>query len=121
MLRPRAKRLTDFIDKGRPYLAEAVEYDADAVAKHLSSDDARAHLRAVREMCAAADPFTAAALEPALRELASARGVKAGVLIHPTRVAVTGRAESPGIFEVLELLGRDRAIARIDHALDLPR
>jgi glutamyl-tRNA synthetase len=43
--------------------------------------------------------------------------VKAGVLIHPTRVAVTGRAESPGIFEVLELLGRDRALARMTRAL----
>jgi glutamyl/glutaminyl-tRNA synthetase len=43
--------------------------------------------------------------------------VKAGALIHPTRVAVTGRAESPGIFEVLALLGRDRVVARIDACL----
>jgi glutamyl-tRNA synthetase len=94
-----------------------VDYDADAVTKHLSSPDARAHLAAVRELCAAAEPFTAAALEPGLRALAAARGVKAGVLIHPTRVAVTGRAESPGIFEVLELLGRDRVLARMAGAL----
>jgi glutamyl-tRNA synthetase len=117
LLRPRAKRLTDFVDKGRPFLVDVVDYDADAVAKHLSSDQARGHLAAIREMCAATEPFTAAALEPALRALAAARGAKAGVLIHPTRVAVTGRAESPGIFEVLELLGRDQALARIDRAL----
>jgi len=121
LLRPRAKRLTDFIDKGRPFLAEAVEYDADAVAKHLSSDEARGHLAAIRELCVATEPFTAAALDPALRSLAAARGAKAGVLIHPTRVAVTGRAESPGIFEVLELLGRDRVLARIDRALAFRR
>jgi len=121
LLRPRAKRLTDFVDKGRPFLAEAVEYDADAVAKHLTSGEARGHLAAVRELCAATEPFTAAALEPALRGLAAARAAKAGALIHPTRVAVTGRAESPGIFEVLELLGCDRVLARIDRALALPR
>ena len=117
MLRPRAKRLTDFVEKGRPFLVDDVEYDAEAVKKHLSSADALAHLAAVRDTCAAAGDFTAAALEPAIRALAEARGVKAGVLIHPTRVAVVGRAESPGIFEVLELLGRERALARMDLAL----
>jgi glutamyl-tRNA synthetase len=117
LLRPRAKRLTDFVEKGRPFLVDTVDYDADAVQKHLSSPDALAHLAAVRKLCAAAEPFTAVVLEPGLRALAAARGAKAGVLIHPTRVAVTGRAESPGIFEVLELLGRDRALARIDACL----
>ena len=121
LLRPRAKRLTDFVEKGRPFLIDEVEYDADAVKKHLSSPDALAHLAAVRDTCAAAEAFTAAALEPAIRALADARGVKAGVLIHPTRVAVVGRAESPGIFEVLELLGRERAIARMDRALQNTR
>ena len=117
LLRPRAKRLTDFVEKGRPFLVDEVEYDADAVKKHLSSPEALAHLAAVRDTCAASEAFTAAALEPAIRALADARGVKAGVLIHPTRVAVVGRAESPGIFAVLELLGRERALARMSAAL----
>ena len=117
LLRPRAKRLTDFVDKGRPFLVDEVEYDAAAVKKHLLSAEALVHLAAVRDVCASAEAFTAAALEPAIRALAEGRGVKAGVLIHPTRVAVVGRAESPGIFEVLELLGRDRALARMDVAL----
>jgi len=117
LLRPRAKRLTDFVEKGRPFLADDLEYDADAVKKHLSSADALAHLAAVRDACAAAPAFTAAVLEPAIRALAGERGVKAGVLIHPTRVAVVGRAESPGIFEVLELLGRERALDRMTRAL----
>jgi len=120
LLRPRAKRLTDFVEKGRPFLVDAVEYDADAVKKHLSTPEALAHLAAVRDTCAAAAAFTAAALEPAIRALAESRGVKAGVLIHPTRVAVVVRAESPGIFEVLELLGRERALARMDHAVRRP-
>jgi glutamyl-tRNA synthetase len=117
LLRPRARRLTDFVEKGRPFLVDELEYDAEAVKKHLSSLEALAHLAAVREACAAEAEFSAAALESATRALAEARGVKAGVLIHPTRVAVVGRAESPGIFEVLELLGRERALARMAHAL----
>ncbi len=117
LLRPRAKRLTDFVEKGRPFFVDEVEYDAEAVRKHLSAAETLAHLAAVREACAAAPEFTAAALEAAIRALADTRGVKAGVLIHPTRVAVVGRAESPGIFEVLELLGRDRTLARMTHAL----
>ncbi|MCU0252779.1 MAG: glutamate--tRNA ligase [Vicinamibacterales bacterium] len=121
LLRPRAKRLTDFVEKGRPFLVDEVEYDADAVKKHLSSPEALAHLAAVRDTCAASEAFTAAALEPAIRALADARGVKAGVLIHPTRVAVVGRAESPGIFEVLELLGRERALDRMTRALQAVR
>jgi glutamyl-tRNA synthetase len=117
LLRPRAKRLTDFVEKGRPFLVDDLEYDGDAVRKYLSAPEALAHLAAVRDTCAGAAEFTAAALEPAIRALAAARGVKAGVLIHPTRVAIVGRAESPGIFEVLELLGRERVRARIVGAL----
>jgi glutamyl-tRNA synthetase len=58
--------------------------------------------------------WTEAALEKCLRDLAEARGVKAAMLIHGTRLAVTGRMVSPGLFEMLVLLGRDRVIARLD-------
>ena len=49
----------------------------------------------------------------AVRATAETRGIKAGVLIHATRVAVTGRAVSPGIFDVLELIGRERVLNRL--------
>ena len=51
-----------------------------------------------------------------MRELAEARGLKAAALIHATRVAVTGKATSPGLFEVLELLGRERTARRLEAA-----
>jgi glutamyl/glutaminyl-tRNA synthetase len=54
-----------------------------------------------------------------LRRLAEERGAKAAALIHATRVAVMGRAVSPGLFEVLELLGRDRTTARLRGAMEL--
>jgi glutamyl-tRNA synthetase len=59
------------------------------------------------------EPFDAATLESALRSLAEARGIKAATLIHATRVAVTGQAVSPSLFDVLELTGRDRVLARL--------
>jgi len=117
MLRPRAKRLTEFVDKGRFFLDDAVQVDAAAVQQHLSTPESLAHLRAVRDLFAAAEPFDATTLDGALRALAVTRGAKAAALIHPTRVAVTGQSASPGIFEVLELLGRGRVLARIDACL----
>jgi glutamyl-tRNA synthetase len=53
-------------------------------------------------------------VESAVRGTAAERGVKAGVLIHATRVALTGRTASPGIFEVLVLLGRERSVERLE-------
>ena len=68
----------------------------------------------LRRDLAAAEPFNEATLEATLRNTATALGIKAGALIHATRVAVTGRTTSPGIFEVLALLGRETTLARLD-------
>ncbi len=114
LLKPRARRLTDFVEKGRPYFADVVDFDPEAVKKHLAAAGTADHLDALRSMFASAPAFDAAGLEAALRTLAEKRGVKAGVLIHATRVAVTGQAVSPGLFDVLELLGRERIVARIE-------
>jgi glutamyl-tRNA synthetase len=61
--------------------------------------------------------WDAPALEHALRDLAAASGVAAGKLIHPLRVALTGQAVSPGIFDVASLLGRERTLSRMQDAI----
>ena len=116
LIRPRAHRLGDFVEIGRPLFQDEVDFDADAVKKHLSSPDLGAHLAAFREELARLEAFDEAALETTLRNFARARGLKAGTLIHAVRVAATGRAVSPGLFEVLALLGRARTTARLDRA-----
>jgi glutamyl-tRNA synthetase len=116
LLKPRVRRLTQFVDDGKPFFSAEVAYDDAAVAKHLRPSGARAHVVAIRDAFASAQPFSTAVLESVLRALAEARGVKAGVLIHVTRVAITGRTVSPGLFEVLELIGRDRVLQRLDRA-----
>ena len=91
--------------------------DAAAARKHLERPEISAPLAALRDAYAG-QPFEPAALETTLRNVADAHGVKAAALIHATRVAVTGRAVSPGLFEILELLGPERTLARLDAALE---
>ncbi len=113
LVKPRARRLADFVALIRPFVAEAIDREPAAVAKYLSPDLAP-HLAAWREELSQVAPFDAVSLEARLRDLAEARGVKPAALIHATRVAVTGQAVSPGIFDVLELMGRARVIRRLE-------
>ncbi|MDP2321046.1 MAG: glutamate--tRNA ligase [Acidobacteriota bacterium] len=114
LLRPRCKKLTEYRDQLTPFFVDPTEYDAEGIKKHLSAPEAKGHLEALTQAYGKLANWTEAALEKCLRELAEARGVKAGTLIHGTRLAMTGRMVSPGLFEMLVLLGRDRVIARLD-------
>ncbi len=113
LLKPRARKLRDFVDLVAPFLTDTVERDTAAVAKHLGDSTLVPHLAAWRARLETVDPFEPVTLESALRAVAAERGIKAGALIHATRVAVTGQAVSPGLFEVLELMGRDRVVRRL--------
>jgi glutamyl-tRNA synthetase len=117
LLKLRARSIDDIARQTLAYLIDPVSYDADAAAKHWQQPaEVRDRLAALRDRLAAAD-WDAAALEEALRHLADELGIGAGKLIHPLRVALTGAAASPGIFDVLLVLGRDRSVRRLDDAL----
>jgi glutamyl-tRNA synthetase len=118
LLRPRAKRLTDFAEQARPLLRDDVMYEQEAVDKHLGAPDLGDHIDALREALDAVSPYDEVQVEAAVRGTAAARGMKAGALIHATRVAVTGRTQSPGLFEVLVWLGRERTRARLRQLLE---
>ena len=119
LLKPRVRRLTQFVEEGAFFFRDSIDFDEAAVSRHLKTNGMREHVEALRRSIGESQPFTAEALEGTVRGLATERGVKAGVLIHATRVAVTGRANSPGLFEVVELLGRDRATARLSAVIPL--
>jgi glutamyl-tRNA synthetase len=112
LLRPRAKKLTDFPDQLRPFFEEPTSYAADAVKKHLSMPGTKEHVLALKDAYATAE-WNEASLENVLRELADQRTVKAGMLIQAARIAMTGRMVSPGLFEMLVLLGRDAVLRRL--------
>jgi len=112
VLKPRAKRLHDFADS-TPYLfADTLDFDETAVAKHLT-DDARVMLGALADALESVEPFERVGLEAAARSFADAQGVKFGAVVHPARVAMTGRSVSPGLFEIMELAGRARTLQRL--------
>jgi glutamyl-tRNA synthetase len=114
LLRPRARRLGELVDGLRPFLVRPDGYDPEGAAKHLRHDGLAGHLRALAEAVRTLAPFDETSVEQALRELADRRGVKAGVLIHATRLALTGRTASPGLFELIVLVGRPEVVGRLD-------
>ena len=75
-------------------------------------------MRALRAALAQTEPFDVTATEQALRALATERGVGAGKLIHPLRLALTGRGASPPIFDVAAVLGKERTLARLDRFIE---
>jgi glutamyl-tRNA synthetase len=118
LLKTRARTIAEIADQAEPYVRPDPAMDPAAVAKHWKNQaETKRRLSELRTLFADAADWTEATLEPAVRGLAEAEGVAAGKVIHPLRVAVTGLAASPGIFDVLGLLGRERTLERIDRAL----
>ena len=118
LLKTRARRIPDLVNLARPFLVEDLEFDTEAVAKHWLKAPAEVleQLMALRTTLEAAT-WEPESLEEVIRGYAEEISVGAGKVIHPLRVAVTGRDASPGIFEVLAFLGRVTVLARLDDAI----
>ena len=118
MLRTRARSIDSLTGNVSLYLPGEVRYEARAVRKHWKRRaQAREYLDALRRTLNGCE-WQTEPLERALRGLAQELGVGAGRLIHPLRVALTGQAVSPGIFDVLYYLGKDISLDRIGRALE---
>jgi glutamyl-tRNA synthetase len=119
LIKPRARRLDQLAEQARPFVCQNLHFDMKAVEKHLNKDPGAAtkRLQGLYETFRGAD-WTREGLEVSLRDLASQMEVGAGKLIHPLRIALTGNMASPGIFDVLYLLGRERSLSRIADAVE---
>jgi glutamyl-tRNA synthetase len=111
-LKARAHTLMELAEGARFLFAERPLHVDDAAAA-LLTPDSRALLAAVHQKLSALAEWDAASLDAAVREVAEGSGVKLGKIAQPLRAALTGRTTSPGIFDVLALLGRDESLARI--------
>jgi glutamyl-tRNA synthetase len=111
-LKARAHTLNELADGSR-FLFAARPLEMDQAAEALLTPESRQLLRSAHESLGALADWEAASLEAAIREVAEGAGVKLGKLAQPLRAALTGRTTSPGIFDVLTLLGRDESLARI--------
>ena len=114
--RERTKTLKEMAQASRFFFTDAIEFDAKAVAKHLTAD-ARSLLGTLRERLAALASWEAAAIHATIEALATERGVGLGKVAQPVRVAVSGGTVSPPIDATLALLGRERTLARLDGAV----
>lgn len=118
--KPRARTLREMAEQMEFFFVadDTLEYDADAMKKHLKGDDVEERLRELRDAFAATEPFDVATTEQALRSIAERRGVSAGKLIHPLRLALTGKGASPPVFDVAVVLGKERTLTRLDRLVN---
>ena len=114
-LRERAKTLGELVEVGRFYFERPTEYEAKAAAKLFGATGSE-RLGALIERLGALGDFRAPAIEAVYRDLTTALGLKLVDLAQLTRLAVTGRTASPPLFDVLEILGRDETLARLQAA-----
>ncbi|MCY7379734.1 MAG: glutamate--tRNA ligase [Gemmatimonadaceae bacterium] len=120
LLKVRARTTDDIVRQAEPFFRDEIGYDAEAEAKQWKDrPSTRGLLAGARDALAALPSWDVEGMEGALRALAerSGFGDKAGRIFQPLRVALTGLSVSPGIFDVLAMLGRERSLARIQSAV----
>jgi glutamyl-tRNA synthetase len=115
LIAERISRLDQAPDMLGFLLTDQVEPSPEDAAKVLT-DESRGFLDAAAKVLRPLEPWTAEAIEGALRELAEEQGLKPRKAFQPIRLAITGRLVSPPLFESIELLGRERSLARLEAA-----
>jgi len=98
------------------YFTDDFDYNLEGVAKHFTAEN-KPRLEAVRDAFSALQRFDAAEIETTLKTTAANLGVKVGAIVHPTRLAVSGSNIGPSLYHLLEVLGKEKVLARIDRAL----
>ncbi|MBU0678973.1 MAG: glutamate--tRNA ligase [Verrucomicrobia bacterium] len=117
LLGDRIKFFSDIADESAFFFTEDYEYEEKAARKRLRKEGALEGMRLLRDRFAELEEFTASGLEEVLRGLAEENEWNPGVLIHPVRVAVSGKAGGPGLFEMLQVIGKERVLSRMDKAV----
>jgi len=119
----RARTLREMAEQMSFYFVsdDGVEYDPEAAKKHLKGDGLEESLREMRDVLASTEPFDVLTAEQAVRAIAERRGIGAGKLIHPLRLALTGRGSSPPVFDVAVVLTKERTLRRLDRLIERVR
>jgi glutamyl-tRNA synthetase len=117
LIRPRTRLITDFSGWARAFFADDFEYEPAAREKFWRDDRLPGMLSKLADDLEKISDWNHDACDAALRQRAAAEGVKAGLLINATRVAIVGRAVAPPLFETMVVLGKERVVERIRRAL----
>ncbi len=114
LIRQRFFTLKDFSAQGRAYFSDDFDFDAAAVKKNLLKEPRlKEFLPGLAHNLDKIEPFTSENVEAGLRTFSEEAGVKAGLLINGSRTMLTGQAVGPSMFEVFEIIGRDRSVRRL--------
>jgi glutamyl-tRNA synthetase len=117
LIRERAQSFADAADRLDYFFRDPPSYDEKAVKKFLTPESA-ANLAAYRELIAAIEPFSKTEIEARTNHWLTEKSISLKDVSQSVRVAVTGTSASPGLYEVLEILGKPRALERIDRAIE---
>lgn len=116
-LQDRMKTINEIVELSDFLFNDEVKFDDASVQKHLKEAGVADILVKLKEGLEKVSPFTKENIEPVFRGLASDLGLKAGKVIHPARVALTGRSDSPPMFDTVELIGKERSLKRLGDAI----
>jgi glutamyl-tRNA synthetase len=116
LTKERVTTLCDFAETGHFFFADPVRYDEEARVKNWKAESPK-YVAAVLAALRSVDGFSAAAVEGVVRKTAEQLGVGPGKLIHPVRLATTGKSTGPGLFELMEVLGKETCVRRLERAL----
>ncbi|MBI4691507.1 MAG: glutamate--tRNA ligase [Nitrospirae bacterium] len=115
-LKERAKTLVELAKTLRYYIVEDIEYNEKAKAKFLN-EKSRDLLIELKDALTSLPDFSVSEMEKIFKSMIEKHNIKLGNLAQPVRVAITGGTESPGIFEVLDIVGREKTLKRLDRAI----
>lgn len=116
-LQDRMKTINEIVELSDFFFNDEVKYDEASVNKHLKEAGVVDILAKLKEGLEKVSPFTKETIEPVFRDIAKELGVKAGKVIHPARVALTGRSDSPPMFDTVGLIGKERSIRRLGNTI----
>jgi len=117
LLKERCRLITEFVSAASYFFTDNFNYDEKGALKAFTSEGA-GYLQKLAERYAAIPDLTESVADQTLRSLAEELGVKPAAIIHPTRLAVSGLTGGPSLFAMLELIGKERVLARLQRAIE---
>lgn len=117
LLKERCRRMTDFVSLSEYFFHDEFKFEPEALEKHRNEKTAVA-LKKLKDRLDAVTDFRKEKLEEALSEVAAELAIKKGDLIHPTRLAVSGMTVGPGLYDMLELLGKPEVMKRLQRLIN---
>jgi glutamyl-tRNA synthetase len=117
LMKDRARTIQDFSSRGSYFFKDPIEYDNDGIEKFWADNNIKGLFEILISRFEAIDDWNEQSIEKCIRGLAEEKQIKAGEIMHPTRLALTGVTASPGLFELIVFLGRDTVSRRIEKAI----